>query len=182
MRALVVYESMFGNTRAVARAIADGIASVMPAEAIEVGSAPTTLPPGVVLLVVGGPTHAHGMTTANSRTNAARRSSDPLVSNGTGLREYLASMRADPAIVAAAFDTRIKGPMLFTGSAATSATKQLQKVRFKRVEQPRSFVLEGATGPLVDRMSSDELEIGTRLGCEPGGDRRRIRLDASGSP
>jgi hypothetical protein len=158
MRALVVYESMFGNTRAVGRAIAEGIATVMPVEAVEVGSAPTVLPPGLALLVVGGPTHAHGMTTAGSRSNAAGRTDGSLVSSGTGLREYLASMRADPGVVAAAFDTRVKGPVLFTGSAATSATKQLQKVRFKRVAPPRSFVLEGATGPLVDRMSKDELD------------------------
>ena len=158
MRALVVYESMFGNTRAVARAIAEGIATVMPVDAVEIGSAPTTIPPEVVLLVVGGPTHAHGMTSAKSRANAAGRTADPLVSAGSGLREYLASVRAEPGVVAAAFDTRIKGPMLFTGSAATSATKQLQKVRFKRVEPPRSFVLEGATGPVVDRMSTESLD------------------------
>lgn len=165
MRALVVYESMFGNTRTVALAIADGIATTMPVEAVEVGSAPTVLPPDVGLLVVGGPTHAHGMTTAASRGNAAGRSTDRLVSSGTGLREYLASMRADAGVIAAAFDTRIKGPMLFTGSAATSATKQLQKVRFKRVEQPRSFVLEGATGPLVDRMPREELDAARMWGA-----------------
>ena len=165
MRALVVYESMFGNTRAVARAIAEGIATVMPVEAVEIGSAPTTIPPGCVLLVVGGPTHAHGMTTAKSRANAASRTGDPLVSAGSGLREYLASIRAEPGVAAAAFDTRVKGPMLFTGSAATSATKQLQKVRFKRVEPPRSFVLEGATGPLHDRMSKEELDAARDWGA-----------------
>ena len=165
MRALVVYESMFGNTRAVARAIAEGIATVMPVEAVEVGSAPSIIPSGVVLLVVGGPTHAHGMTSAKSRANAAGRTADPLVSTGSGLREYLASVRAESGVVAAAFDTRIKGPMLFTGSAATSATKQLQKVRFKQVEPPRSFVLEGATGPLVDRVPKEELDSARAWGA-----------------
>lgn len=174
MRALVVYESMFGNTRTVARAIAEGIATVMPVEAVEIESAPTMLPPGVALLVIGGPTHAHGMTTAKSRTSAAARTGDPLVSGGSGLREYLASMRAEPGVVAAAFDTRIKGPILFTGSAATSATKQLQKVRFKRVEPPRSFVLEGATGPLVDRVSKDELDAARDWGASLA-----ARVDAS---
>jgi hypothetical protein len=165
MRALVVYESMFGNTQAVARAVAEGIATRMPADIVEIGSAPTNIPPGVVLLVVGGPTHAHGMTTAKSRTNAAGRTEDPLVSSGPGLREYLASMRAEPGVVAAAFDTRVKGPVLFTGSAAAIATKQLQQVRFKRVEPPRSFVLEGATGPLVDRMSKGELDAARAWGA-----------------
>jgi hypothetical protein len=166
MRALVVYESMFGNTRNVALAIAEGIAPTMPVETLEIGAAPTTLPPDVVLLVVGGPTHAHGMTTARSRANAAARTDDPLVSSGPGLREYLTTLRADRLVVAAAFDTRIKGPVLFTGSAATSATKQLQKVRFKRVEAPRSFVLDGATGPLVDRMSKETLGEARAWGAE----------------
>jgi hypothetical protein len=165
MRALVVYESMFGNTRSVALAIADGIAATMPVETLEIEAAPTILPPDVGLLVVGGPTHAHGMTSASSRANAARRIDGALVSGGPGLREYLGSVRADREVVAAAFDTRIKGPMLFTGSAATTATKQLQKVRFKRVESPRSFVLDGATGPVADRMSLDELEAARSWGA-----------------
>jgi hypothetical protein len=166
MRALVVYESMFGNTRTVALAIAAGIAATMPVETLEIQAAPKVLPPDVGLLIVGGPTHAHGMTSATSRANAARRTDGALVSSGPGLREYLGSMRADPGVVTAAFDTRIKGPMLFTGSAATSATKQLQKVRFKRVEAPRSFVLDGATGPVADRMSKDELEAARSWGAE----------------
>jgi hypothetical protein len=165
MRALVVYESMFGNTRTVALAIADGISAKMSVETLEIAVAPRILPPDIGLLVVGGPTHAHGMTSRASRANAARRTDGGLVSSGSGLREYLGSIRAEPGVVAAAFDTRVKGPMLFTGSAATSATRQLQKVRFKHVEPPRSFVLDGATGPLVDRVPKDELDAARSWGA-----------------
>ena len=156
MRALVVYESMFGNTRNVALAIAEGIGAAMVVDAVEVSGAPTLVPADVALLVVGGPTHAHGLSSATSRANAARRADGIVVSAGSGLREWLAAFQPAAGVVAAAFDTRIKGPMLFTGSAATSVTKQLQK-HIKQVDPPRSFVLDGATGPLTDRVSKEEL-------------------------
>jgi flavodoxin len=93
MRALVVYESMFGNTRDIAVAIAAGIAAGMPVETIEVAAAPTSIPDDVDLLVVGGPTHAHGMTKPESRADSARRAGDRLVSRGDGIREWLQAVR-----------------------------------------------------------------------------------------
>ena len=41
MRARVVYESMFGNTQAIAQAVADGLAETMSVDLEEVGSAAT---------------------------------------------------------------------------------------------------------------------------------------------
>ena len=59
MKALVVYESSFGNTGKVARAVWEGLFSRLPdAVLLEVGAAPTHLPLDVQLVVVGGPTHA----------------------------------------------------------------------------------------------------------------------------
>ena len=55
MRALVVYESMYGNTRDVAKAVADGLATRMPVQLTEVGTAPTVLGDDIGLLVVGAP-------------------------------------------------------------------------------------------------------------------------------
>jgi hypothetical protein len=164
MRALVVYESMFGNTRTVALAIAEGIGTKIAVDTVEVGLAPAVLPPDVSLVVVGGPTHAHGLSTSRTRTDAANRTDGPLVSTGPGLREWLASVRPSVGVVAAAFDTRIKGPTLFTGSAATSASRLLQKAGLGRVELPRSFALEGSTGPLRDRISKDELDAARAWG------------------
>ena len=40
MRALVVFESMFGNTKVIADAVADGLATRMRVTAVEVGAAP----------------------------------------------------------------------------------------------------------------------------------------------
>lgn len=170
MRALVVYESMFGNTRNVAQAIAEGLATKVSVETIEVGSAPTELPPDVEVLIVGGPTHMHGLSTPKSRANAAARAGGSVVSPRVGLREWLTGLQAVSGVTAAAFDTRMKGPMIFTGSAATSATRLLKRSRFRGVEPPRSFVLDGSPGPLVDRVPKAELDAARAWGASMAGE------------
>jgi hypothetical protein len=164
VRALVVYESMFGNTRNVALAIAEGIGTKMAVETVEVGAAPTVLPPDVTLLVVGGPTHIHGMSTPKSRANAAERAGGPVVSKESGMREWLAALRPGAAVAAAAFDTRSDGPMFLTGSAAKGAAKLLRKSGIREIEPPRSFVIDGSPGPLVDRVPPGELEAARSWG------------------
>ena len=61
MRALVVFESMFGNTEKIAGAVARGLQQEgVDTGLVEVRSAPRHLPADLDLLVVGGPTHAFG--------------------------------------------------------------------------------------------------------------------------
>lgn len=69
MRAIVVYESIWGNTEKLARAIADELATRMPTEVISSDSAPDSLD-GFDLAVVGGPTHAFSMTRPATRRTA----------------------------------------------------------------------------------------------------------------
>ena len=54
----------------------------------------TTVPAGVDLLVVGGPTHAHGMTNPDTRRSAAQRAASALVPFRTGIREWLEQLAA----------------------------------------------------------------------------------------
>ena len=62
MRALVVYESMFGNTRELAAAIAEGLAARgAGVELVDAESAPGELADRFDLLVAGAPTHAFGL-------------------------------------------------------------------------------------------------------------------------
>jgi hypothetical protein len=158
MRALVVYESMFGNTEAIALAIADGLRDHLDADAIEVGAAPMTLPLDVSLLIVGGPTHLHGLTSARSRADAAKRAGDRLVSRGSGIREWLETLAPAPATISgAAFDTRNSGPALLVGSAAKGATKRLRSLGY-RVVPPVSFVVAGPASDLFARMTAAELD------------------------
>jgi hypothetical protein len=159
MRALVVYESMFGNTREIATAIAEGIAARMPVETVEVASAPLVIHDDVTLLVVGGPTHAHGMSKPESRADSAKRAGDRLVSKGNGIREWLGTIRSGSTRTSvAAFDTRIKGPGLLWGSAAKGADKALRGLGFTGMAAPESFLVEGPTGPVFDRLADGETE------------------------
>ena len=97
MGALVVYESMFGNTKAIAEAVAEGLATRMRAEVVEVGSAPAHVGREIALLVAGGPTHAFSMSRASTRDSAAQQATGPLVSGGRGVREWLAASFPVPA-------------------------------------------------------------------------------------
>jgi hypothetical protein len=164
MRALVVYESMFGNTRRVAEAVAAGLGDSMPVELVEVSRAPLSLDPGVELLVVGGPTHVHGMTTARTRSDAAQRASGTLVSLGIGLREWLDQVvPARGATPAAAFDTRINGPKVLTGSAAGAYAKRLRDSGYRLVSEPESFLI-AAKAPQEDALVEGELREATEWG------------------
>lgn len=149
MRALVVFESMFGNTQEVAEAIADGLSGRMQVELVEVGAAPADVGDEVALLVVGGPTHAFGMSRPGTRQDAARQASDGLVSRGIGLREWLARLQRRTGVAAAAFDTRVSRPRL-PGSAARAAEKRLRQLGFRVVAPAASFYVEGTLGPLLE--------------------------------
>jgi hypothetical protein len=149
MRALVAYESMFGNTQAIADAIVQGLSGRMRVEALEVGVAPTAIDDDVVLLVVGGPTHAFGLSRPRTRQDAARQATAGLVSRGPGLREWLTSLKAPAGVAAAAFDTRISKPRL-PGSAARAAEKRLRRLGLRMVAPAESFYVEGTSGPLLE--------------------------------
>ena len=150
MRALIVYESMYGNTRLVAEAIGRGLA---PAEVILV---PTTQAAGVDLsqvdlLVVGGPTHVHGMSRPSTRQGAVDAAVTPqrtlhleADAAGTGVREWLASL-GGLACRAAAFDTRQEGPILLTGHAAKSIGKHLLDAGADLVADAMSFLVTRST-------------------------------------
>ena len=66
MRAVVVYESMYGNTRRVADAIGAGLGTVFDVTVVPVSQASPVVLADADLVVVGGPTHAHGMSRATA--------------------------------------------------------------------------------------------------------------------
>ena len=190
MYALVVFESMFGNTQRIAKAVAQGLASRMDVRVTEVGEAPGVIGGDVAMLVVGGPTHAFGMSRKGTRESAAQQAADKsLVSPGAGIREWLATVRAThPKVtVAAAFDTRVARPRM-PGSAARAAHRRLGKLHF-RVMAPRSFYVMGGQGPLVDgeverarhwgeQLASRFVELGSPFTVERPEEQRRHGEDA----
>ena len=151
MRAVLIYESMFGDNRQVAMAIAAGLNEAgVAAEAIEVGIAPTAIDPDVDLLVVGSPNHAWSMPRPNTRQSAAAKSDGPLVSQGIGVREWLNS--ADPLTGqrTVAFDTRGTHPkaMVAMDHAAASIEKGLAKLGGTRLLPAEHFRVADMKGPL----------------------------------
>ncbi len=146
---LVVYESMFGNTAAIARAIADGLSARLDVELVEVSQAPTTLGE-IDLVVAGGPTHVFGLSRPSTRRSAGEQVPTGLVSPGIGLREWLAAV-VDGAgrTLTATFDTRQLRPRL-PGSATRAARRRLRRPGFRHVDRPKSFYVTGMTGPLEE--------------------------------
>lgn len=148
-RALVVYESMYGNTESVARAIADGLATRVAVDVLEVGAAPAAPDDDVALLVVGGPTHAFGMSRPSTRRDAADKVGRAVVSRGPGVREWLDALRPQAGRQAASFDTRVARPRL-PGSAARAVGRRLHRSGATAADTPHSFFVKGSEGPLVD--------------------------------
>jgi hypothetical protein len=150
MKALLVYESMFGNTQAVAEAVAEGIAVRMPVQVTEVGATSSQVGMDIDLLVVGAPTHAFSMSRPATRENAshqARRGS--VVSSRSGLREWLAGAVLPTGIPAAAFDTKMMRPRL-PGSAAHAAEKRLRGKGSRPVGPVEHFYVTDTQGPLAE--------------------------------
>lgn len=150
MTALVIYESMFGNTRDLAEAVADGIRSVMPATVREVSEAPTQVE-GFDLVVLSGPTHAFSMSRESTRADAVTKTPDGvIISTGPGIREWLESVTVpSPPVPVAVFDTKARKPKL-PGSAAKAAAKALRSRGWPVITKPRTFTVEGMLGPISD--------------------------------
>ncbi|TDD60693.1 flavodoxin family protein [Kribbella antibiotica] len=175
MQVLVVYESMFGNTEMVAEAIADGLRAGAEVELVEVGAAPAKLGSALDLLVVGGPTHAFGMTRPSTRTDASTKG--PVVmSPDIGMREWIGALAdRQGRVTTATFDTRmIKGSRL-PGSAARGAARLLRRRGFPMLVPPESFYVEGVLGSLLDgetgraqRWGKDLQSAVSQLATSPG--------------
>ncbi len=149
MSALIVTESLFGNTLAIAEAIGGGIAEVRGRERVSVmhaSLAPSELPAEVDLLVVGAPTHTLSMPNAGSRGDAARKGA--VISEHVGVREWIDFVEIAPNTRVATFDTSI--PSWFRlGTAARAAAKALRG-RGARTTVGPSFYVTGMEGPLAD--------------------------------
>ncbi len=85
MHAIVVFESIWGNTEQLAREVAAGIGGERT-EVVDVASAPAALDSDVDLVVVGGPTHAFSMSTASTREAAKQQGAERIPTRG--IREW----------------------------------------------------------------------------------------------
>jgi len=133
VKVLVVYDSLYGNTTQIARAIGDTVAG--ETDVLGVGEAKPTELRSYDLVVVGSPTQGGRSTEA--------------------IRAFLARVPALNGVSVAAFDTRLKVRWVkIFHYAASKIADELKELGATLAAEPEGFVVEGKKGPLV----SGELE------------------------
>jgi flavodoxin len=144
MKALIIYDSVFGNTGKVAQSISDGVSegNQDQFQALQVGDAKLEHIQGLDLLIVGSPTRSFRPTPA--------------------ITKFLKSLSRNhlSGIKVAAFDTRIwldtidSSALRFIvdkgGYAASTIAKALQKKGGNLVSNPEGFLVTGEQGPLKE--------------------------------
>jgi hypothetical protein len=175
LTALVVYESFFGNTESIARAVAGGLRlEGLDAEAVDIADAHELDVGAHDLLVVGGPTHAFALSRPSTRDDAVERGGDNRYS-ARGVREWLQGLPVGGGThLAAAFDTRVAKVRHFPWSGARSAAKILRQRHFTLVARPTGFVVQDTKGPLEQSELERALSWGRSLAREA---QARIEVD-----
>lgn len=132
MKALVLYDSEYGNTEQLAKAVGEFLTKCGEVRVVRVSEAE----PGELamcdLLVVGCPTQRHGMTEA-------------LYSLLEGVPS--GALRNTVTLV---FDTRYQMPRWLTGSAAEQVAHKIKSLGCREVLIPESFFVSAREGPLIE--------------------------------
>jgi hypothetical protein len=175
MRALVMYESEFGATRAVAEAISRGLrASGMPdgldVEVLDTRGAdlPAGWPEEVALVVLGAPTHARSLPSPTSRQAAldwphklgSTLRLEPRA-DAAGMRELLKATDL-AGVRVAPFVTRMNMSRLVGGSAAAALSRLVRGAGGVIVAGPQEFLVT-KTGDLVEHELDHAYEWGRVL-------------------
>jgi len=168
MEVLVVYESSYGNTHLIADAIGEGVGSTHTVRVVPVAKATPDLVGSADLVVVGGPTHIHGMSRPATRERAVEAAHQPASTlvldadaEGPGLAEWFSTLgRVDTN--AAAFDTRIDASPMLTGRASKGISKQLRHHGLHEIANPMSFLVTKETH-LADGQQAAAREWGRSL-------------------
>ena len=158
MQALVVYESFFGNTAAVAHAIAEGIgadASVMTTD-----DATAEVVADADLVVVGAPVLGFRLPTDQVREGLLRETGAPTPpdSSHRSMRAWLKAVPPGQAGMAA-FETRFR---FSPGGSIGTITDELERAGYRSVAKGRKFLVTGKYGPL----KAGELERARAWGAE----------------
>jgi len=147
----------------VARAVALGLAEHIHVDLVRAGPG-VTLADDVDLVVVGGPTHAFGLSRPSTRVSAGQQGASGSAASGSGLREWLETLPPPTASwpATATFDTRVRKPGV-PGSAARSAARRLRHAGLPVVVPPMSFWVRGTGGPLLPGEEGRALSWGREL-------------------
>jgi hypothetical protein len=164
--ALLVYESLFGNTEAIAHAVADGLQERgVAVDLVEVGEAADVSLDDIDLLVVGAPTHAFSLSRPNTRAEAVRQGGRA-DHERRGVREWLAELPAESVphgLACAVFDTRATKVRRLALNASRRAGHTLQSRGLVLADRPVGFIVQDVAGPLVPGEVGRATQWGRRL-------------------
>jgi hypothetical protein len=146
MKSLVVYESWFGNTRRIAQRIASALAEEGEVELVSIDDPLPSLH-DVDLIVIGAPTHVHGLSSARSRQGAIDQQGGA-GEIGIGARGWIDRLPLALGQRVAVFDTRAHKPRLLVGSAAQGMARRVRNRGYRLAGDPESFFVHGTSGPL----------------------------------
>jgi len=160
-RALVLFESFFGNTERVAQAVAAGLRlEDWSVTILDVSEVSDTSLDGVDLLIVGAPTHAFSLSRTTTRTEAVARGGRASYA-GRGMREWLDGLDTAQGVrLAAAFDTRVSKVRHLPASAARRTARILRGKDYHLVLTPHGFVVRDVEGPLESHQVEDAVAWG----------------------
>jgi flavodoxin len=151
LTALVVHESMFGNTAAIAESVARGLElGGFAVTRANVERAPGLESVAVDLLVVGAPTHVFSLSRPSTRADALRQGA-PAASARIGIREWLDGppTPGDRVRFAAMFDTRVSKVRHVRKAAGTQGAHLLKRLGYLQLARPEAFLVDDVQGPLV---------------------------------
>lgn len=145
MKSVVVYESLWGNTAAVARAIAEGLGP--DAQALSTAEASADVVTQADLIVAGAPVFAFRLSSDRTREDI-RAHPDP----GTpppdlshpSLQAWLDALPVGSA-ACAAYDTQVRGPF---GKGSPTIAKAMKAKGYRLIARPEGFIVKGKQGPL----------------------------------
>ncbi len=140
MRVLVTFDSKFGNTERLARAMADALRDAHEVTFRPVADGPLTLS-GYDLALIGGPTHGRGLS-APLKSALDRLPAGPV-----------------PGLRVALFDTRFRLNRLLTGSAALAGSRLAKNRGLALCSPGESFFVTKSGEPALEE---GELERATR--------------------
>jgi flavodoxin I len=131
MKALIVYDSVYGNTEKIARSIAEAVTPSGEVKVLGAGEADPSELESTELLIVGSPTHGGRPT--------------PAVQN------FLKKVPKLQGVNVAAFDTRITAKLVKVfGYAAGRIANNLKKKGGNLIASPEGFFVTGGQGPLKE--------------------------------
>jgi flavorubredoxin len=165
MNAVVVYESHWGNTAAVARAIAAGIGP--ETQVLTTDEATASAIASADLIVAGAPVIAFGLPGARGEAalkQAAETSPTPPDLSHSSLRSWLDRLPAGHG-AAAAFETRVRWS---PGGATGTIEKRLAAAGYQPIAKGGRFLVAGQYGPLRDGELDKATEFGRRIAVAAG--------------